>query len=229
MIIQKLEPSKHKQGRWLVWLEDGSLVRVGEAEVLSLGLYVGKELTDQEGEALAAASCRAKLNERAMSLLTARPMSRSELVDKLATPPHRRGKPGGEEAQLPDPGTWRQQREALRPVAEEVADHLTELGLLDDRQYAHTLTRHYAAKGYGVRKLRDELYRRGVPREFWEEALAQVQDNSQTIDALLQRKLKGDHHPQAIKKASDALVRRGYSWTEISDALRRYGMDVEDC
>ena len=38
MIIQKLEPSKHKAGRWLVWLEDGSLLRVGEGDVVSLSL-----------------------------------------------------------------------------------------------------------------------------------------------------------------------------------------------
>ena len=54
MKIEKLEPSQHRQGRWLVWLEDGSLVRVGEGEVVSLGLYTGKELSEEEGEALAA-------------------------------------------------------------------------------------------------------------------------------------------------------------------------------
>ena len=43
MRIEKLEPSKHKQGRWLVWLEDASIVRVGEGDVVSLGLYAGKE------------------------------------------------------------------------------------------------------------------------------------------------------------------------------------------
>ena len=52
--IEKLEPSQHRQGRWLVWLEDGSLVRLGEGDVVSLGLYSGKELTEAEGEALAA-------------------------------------------------------------------------------------------------------------------------------------------------------------------------------
>ena len=38
MKIEKLEPSKHKEGRWLVWLEDASIVRVGEGDVVSLGL-----------------------------------------------------------------------------------------------------------------------------------------------------------------------------------------------
>ena len=34
MKIEKLEPSTHKQGRWLVWLDDASLVReIGRAHV----------------------------------------------------------------------------------------------------------------------------------------------------------------------------------------------------
>ena len=51
MKIEKLEPSQHKQGRWLVWLDDASIVRVGEGDVVSLGLYAGKELTAAEVEA----------------------------------------------------------------------------------------------------------------------------------------------------------------------------------
>ena len=87
MIIQKLEPSKPKEGRWLAWLEDGSVVRVGEGDVVSLGLYAGRELSDGEGEALAAAEVRSKLMERAVGLLALRPMSRKELLDKLCAPP----------------------------------------------------------------------------------------------------------------------------------------------
>ena len=55
MIIQKLEPSQHKSGRWLVWLEDGSLLRVGEGDVVSLSLYEGKELDEEGAAALTAA------------------------------------------------------------------------------------------------------------------------------------------------------------------------------
>ena len=96
MKIEKLEPSRHRQGRWLVWLEDGSLVRLGEGEVVSLSLYSGKELTEEEGEALAAAEIQGRLNERAVALLSARPMSRRELVDKLSAPARRRKKPSRE-------------------------------------------------------------------------------------------------------------------------------------
>lgn len=215
MKIEKLEPSKHKEGRWLVWLEDGSIVRVGEGDVVSLGLYAGKELSGAEAAALAAAAERGRLMEKAIGLLSLRPMSRRELLDKLCAPPRR--KDGA-----PDPETLQSQREALREQAESVADRLTELGLLNDGEYARTVARHYAAKGYGPRKLRDELYRRGVPREFWEDALAVAETEDSQIDRLARQKLRGaEPTRENLKKVSDYLARRGYGWEEISSALER--------
>ena len=38
MRISKLEPSQRVKGRWLVWLDDGSLLRISENEVISLSL-----------------------------------------------------------------------------------------------------------------------------------------------------------------------------------------------
>ena len=230
MVIQKLEPSKHKEGRWLVWLEDGSPVRVGEGDVVSLGLYAGKELSDAEGEALAAAEVRVKLMERAVGLLSLRPLSRKELLDKLCAPPRqKKGKyPYDRLDDEPDPDSLQNQREVLLAQAETVADRLTDLGLLNDAEYARTVARHYAGKGYGPRKLRDELYRRGVPREHWEDALAEAESDGRQIDKLVRQKLR-DAEPtrENLKKVSDYLARRGYGWEEISSALERLREEYE--
>ena len=224
MRIEKLEPSKHKEGRWLVWLEDGSIVRIGEGDVVSLGLYAGQELSDAQGEALAAAETRGRLMERAVGLLSLRPMSRRELLDKLCAPPRpKRGKyPYEKLDDAPDPELLQAQREALRGQAEAVADRLAELGLLNDEEYARMVVRHYAAKGYGPRKIRDELYRRGVPREYWEDAVAEREPDDGRIDKLARQKLRGaEPTRENLKKVSDYLARRGYGWEEISSALER--------
>ena len=120
--------------------------------------------------------------------------------------------------------------EASHEEAEAVCDRMEELGYLNEAEYAGRIVRHFAAKGFGERKLRDELYRRGVPRELWDEALEQIEeeDNACAIDAFLEKKLKGSHDPKDVKRASDALARRGFRWPEIRDALRRYGMEVYD-
>lgn len=228
MKIEKLEPSKHKEGRWLVWLEDASVVRVGEGDVVSLGLYAGKELSDGEAEALAAAESRSKLMERAVGLLSMRPMSRKELLDKLCAPPRQKKEkwPYDKLDDAPDPEVLQAQREALREQAEAVAGRLTELGLLNDGEYANMVVRHYAAKGYGPRKLRDELYRRGVPREFWEDALGEREPDESQLEKLARQKLRGaEPTRENLKKVSDYLARRGYGWEEISRALDRIRED----
>lgn len=222
MKITKLEPSKHKAGRWLVWLEDGSLIRLGEGDVVALSLYAGKELTENETENLTAAAEQSRLNGRALELIAARPMSRKELVDKLSAPSRRRKKPGADDT-APDPEAAALERERLREDAARAADRLEELGLLNDGEYARTVVRHYAAKGYGVRKLRDELYRRGVPKDHWEEALAELEPDDTAVDRLLERKLRGaEPTRENLKRASDYLARRGYGWEEISAAIERY-------
>lgn len=206
MVIQELKPSKHVEGRWLAVLEDGSILRIGEGEVVEFALYAGRELSEEEAEGLQAAARRGELKSKAIELLMRKPQSRKELGRKLAE--------------------W----EASPEEAEAVCDRMEELGYLNEAEYAGRIVRHYAAKGFGERKLRDELYRRGIPRELWDEALAQIEDeeNASAIDAFLEKKLKGSHDPKELKKASDALARRGFSWSEISDALRRYGMEVWD-
>ena len=61
MKLLKLTPSQRVQGRWLLHLEDGSLLRVGEGEVVSFGLYSGMELPAETLEALASAAALAAL------------------------------------------------------------------------------------------------------------------------------------------------------------------------
>ena len=52
MKLLKLTPSQRVQGRWLLHLEDGSLLRVGEGEVVSFGLYSGMELPAETLESI---------------------------------------------------------------------------------------------------------------------------------------------------------------------------------
>ena len=205
MRIEELKPSKRVQGRWLAVLEDGSILRVGEGEVIDFALYAGKELTEEESLQLTAFARRTGLKEKTLDLLTRRAMSRKELERKLAE--------------------W----DAGEEEAASICARMEELGFLNDAAYAVQVVRHYSQKGCGEHKLRDELYRRGVPRDLWEDALAQAADPAEAIDAFVHKKLAGKTPDRKeLKKVSDALARRGYGWEDISAALRRFGADGED-
>lgn len=224
MTIQECKPSAKKEGRWLVVLEDGAIIRISEADVADLGLYKGMELSPEQAERLQEAAALNKLKTRALNIVSVRSVSRRELVKKLAAPPRRQVEEEPEEP-FRDPEAA---RETALARAETVADWLERLGLLNDQQYAKDVVRWCSEKGYGARRIRDELFRRGVPRELWDEALEERDDSGEAIDRFLAQKLKhwtGD--PKELKRATDALARKGFSWSEISEALERYEAEVE--
>lgn len=136
--------------------------------------------------------------KRALQLLDKRDYSRKMLIDKLTE----KGASDGDAA--------------------EVADWLCELGVVNDARFAELIVRHYAAKGYGERRIRDELYRRGIDRDLWDEALTQLSGPEETAYGLLRAKLRGDVSEAGVKRAEAALLRRGFSWQEIRPALERY-------
>lgn len=217
MVIAKLEPSQHVAERWLVWLEDGSFIRITENEVVSFALYEGMEVSDELYDALVEKAQRSAVRGKALDMIAAKPMSRRELVDKL-TARRPKTRDGRERPPLAD--------EAL---ANETADWLEELGYLNDAEYAKQVVKHYSAKGYGEHKVKEELFRRGVPKEFWDAALLEAVESEEGIDAFLQKRFKGCQPDQKeLKRASDALARRGYRWNEIREGLNRYGAGIEE-
>ncbi len=102
-------------------------------------------------------------------------------------------------------------------------------GFLNDAEYAGMIARHYAAMGYGPGRVRSELGRRGVPKDLWDDALAEMPEDTDNIDRLLAAKLRGRdiRDRKERDKAAAALFRRGYSWDDIRAALNRYGAEEE--
>ena len=145
------------------------------------------------------------LRERALAMLGRRAMSRRELIDKLIQK--------GESAE----------------AAEETAQWLEKTGLLNDADYAELIVRHYAEKGYGRRRVEQELWRRGVDKELWVTALAEMPEGDDALDRFIQSKLRGSVPDRAEeKRVADALCRRGYHWDQISAGLRRYQESLEE-
>ena len=179
------------------------MLRVSESVVASFALYGGMELEAETLTALQEAAALAAWREKAGRLLTARMLSAGQLAEKLTA------------------------KGATQEQAARVVAWAQEVGLLDDEEYAKALARHYRAKGYGRYKIKDEFYRRRVPREYWEQALAGLEPPDDWLADFLARKIQDPEDPAQIKKASDALVRRGFSWQEVSQAVSRF-LDGEE-
>ena len=113
--------------------------------------------------------------------------------------------------------------------AAEAAEWLAGIGALNDREYAAALARHCAGKGYGPARIRAKLYEKGVPKELWEGAMADLPEDHAQIDAFLQRKLLGQRPDEREKRRLTAsLLRRGFQWDAIRAAWGRYGEELEE-
>ena len=108
--------------------------------------------------------------------------------------------------------------------AEETVKWLVGLGYINDSIYASLIVRHYSAKGYGMARIRDELYKRGIPRDLWDEKLAELDETEMTDTALefLKKKLRGSNNKDDLRRAKDTLVRRGFSYDDAAAAINRY-------
>ena len=199
MKIEKIERSKHQQERVLVYLEGGDLLRITESELLHFALYVGLDIDDRTVVELQQSGARSETRVRAANMVSARPLSRKELAKKL------------------------REKGAAEADAESACDWLEGIGALNDAEYAAMLVRHYGGMGYGEAKLRDELYRRGVPRELWEEALTQSPDPQESICRVIAQKTKGRAlDEKGRRRLSDMLLRRGFSRRDVRAALASF-------
>lgn len=205
MRIERIEPSAHKKGRVLVFLDSGACLKVTEQELLDFSLRAGDELDADALSRLREAAGVSNIKAKAAELVSRKAMSRRSLERKL------REKGGTEEE-----------------IAEAV-ELLEGMGALNDADYAATLARQCAAKGYGPAKIRSKLYEKGVPRELWEEAMRDLPDDGGQIDAYLRRKLAGTM-PDADEKRrlTASLLRKGFSWEDVKAGWNRVGQELEE-
>ena len=204
MRIELLKTTPDRAGRYQVKLDDGSFLRLYRQTVEDFGLYTGKELSDSEMESLREHAGMMSARMRAVRIVSASSVSKGDLQQRLV----RKGE---------DPD---QAREAV--------DWMTDLKLLDDSAVARQVVSRCIAKGYGLARAKQALYEKRVPRQYWEEALAEYPDQLEEIEAFLRIRLDEDSDPKDVKKAIDALLRRGHSYGVIRRALNNFRLNTEE-
>ena len=203
MRTERIEASKHKRGRVLVFLADGTCLKITEQELLDFGLRAGDDLNEATLAKLKEAAGVSNVKATAADIIGKRAMSRAALEKKL------------------------KEKGASEADARYAAEWLEAIGAINDADYAALLVRHYGEMGYGPARVREKLYEKGVPRELWDEALDQLPEGGNQIDRFLQGKLRGRTPDEKEKKRlTDALLRRGYSWGDVRAAWNRLGSET---
>ncbi len=183
--------------------EGGSVMRLYRQTVEDFGLYAGRELTDDEMKALRKAAGEMSAKMRAVRIVSASSVSKRDLEQRLI---HK-----GE-----DP------RQAKQAVA-----WMSELNLLDDAKTAEQVVHRCIQKGYGLSRAKQALYEKRIPKEYWEDALADYPDQSDKISDFLRSRLGSDYDEKDLRRAIDALMRRGHSYRQIRKALDNLSIEAD--
>jgi regulatory protein len=139
-----------------------------------------------------------------LRLLTARARTRAELADRLA----QRGYPDD--------------------VSTQVLDRLTDVGLVDDADFAEQWVRSRRLNaGKGKRALAAELRNKGVDNEVINSALADIDAGAEREraeqlvgDKLRRERLAPDDDAKLARRLVGMLARRGYSQTMAFDVVK---------
>lgn len=192
-----------KSEKFCAAFDDGAEIRVSAAQIADYNLYSGRELSDSEYDDLSCALQLSSSKAHAIRILGSRNLSSAEISKRLVS------------------------RGIDAAVAGETVEWLEDVGAVDDAGYASLIVNHYISKGYGLARIRDELFRRGIPRDLWDDALASADGFNEAALGFLEKKLHGTSEKDELRKAAEALRRRGFSYSEASEAISNYLENLE--
>ena len=197
----RIVEAKRRRGKlYDVVCEDGDTVLMDARVFEEHGLAEGSVLSEQAWEALLAESLYRRAREKALWLLSVKERSKAELREKL-------------------------REEAPANVAEETADEMERLGLLDDERYAVRLAEELrCVRHFSRRHTEQELRRRGIDRAVSEQASWGVDttDEEQALALLHKKRYNKDCDEKTRRRMADLLARHGYDYDTIRHALAAF-------
>ena len=204
MRIKSLSPNPDRAGRYRVFFEDDSVLRLYRQTVQDFGLYSGMELSVEELKKLKVAAEEMSAKMRAVRIVAASSVSKKDLEHRLIQK--------GEKPQ-----------QAKAAVA-----WMSDLSLIDDEKTAEQIVNRCISKGYGLNRAKQALYEKRIPKEYWEKALSDYPDQIEKIMDYLESHLEDNSSDKDKKRCIDALLRRGHSYGNIRRCMERLSFDSED-
>ena len=179
-------------------------MRLYRQTVEDFSLYAGLEMDDAQLEKLRAAAGQMSAKMRAVRIVSASSISKKELQRRLVQK--------GEDPQQ----------------AQEAVQWMSDLDLLDDAKTAEQIVHSCIRKGYGLDRAKQALYEKRIPKEYWEAALEDYPEQEDKILEFLRARLSADADEKAVKRAIDALLRRGHNYGQIKRGLEQLSLNAEE-
>lgn len=115
---------------------------------------------------------------------------------------------------------------AARAVA-----RLKELGLIDDKKLASRLAEQMSESNISKRESYAKLYQKGIPTDIIKSVLEETDfDEASQVEAVIQKKYRNKMSDKdGIQKVYAALIRKGFSYSAVRSAIKKYTTEIELC
>ena len=204
MRIDSVSTQPDQVGKYKVRFSDGSAMRLYRQTIQDHCLYAGLELSDEDFSRLRIDAGKMSAKMRAVRIVAASSVSKADLQHRLIQK--------GE-----DPA-----------YAELAVSWMEDMDLLDDEKTAHQIVSKCIDKGYGRARAKQALYEKRIPRDLWDVALEDYPDQTEKILAYLRAKLTDTQDEKAVRRVTDALMRRGHDYGQIKSAIRQLNMQLQE-
>lgn len=199
--VTSIETQKNDTERVSVFLDGRFGFGVSLLVAMAHGLTTGRELSDDEIEAIRGDEDAERAYGATLNFLSFRPRSEREIADYL-------------------------RKRGLEPaLIEAVVSRLERAGLLDDRAFARFwLENRQQFRPRGAMALRSELRGKGLSTEIVEETLDDLGDEEEAAYQAGQKRartLAGAEEREYLRKLSQFLQRRGFNYSDAMAAARR--------
>ena len=179
-------------------------MRLYRQTVEDFGIYTGLEMTEEEVSRLRTAAGQMSAKMRAVRIVAASNVSKTDLQQRLI----RKGE------------SPKQAKEAVK--------WMEDLDLVNDKVTAEQIVQRCIRQGYGKARAKQALYEKQIPKDLWEEVLENYPDQTDNITEFLRSRLGDNWDQRDLKRAMEALVRRGHSYAQIRQGLKNLELDTDD-
>jgi regulatory protein len=217
--ITDITPQQKSKDRFNIYLNGEFAFGLGLELLARNKLKVGSELSDPQIVGLIKQDQTQRLLEKSFKFLSYRPRSEKEVRDQLKNKIRMNKKLSELEA------------ESLETSIEEVIKKLKELHQVDDKEFSHWwLDQRTRFRPRGMRVIRAELLKKGVPREIVEETLQShggSGDSERVNEEALALKVAGTKLKRYSNlgsreqklKLGQYLAARGFSWETVKKVV----------
>lgn len=208
--ITDIKPQKNKK-RFNIYLDNHFGLAVSAESLVKKKLEIGQEISAEEIEKLRNEDLKGKLYERMLRFLSYRPRSEKEMRDYADGKLARRN---------------RREVHGITEIVDEVIERLKKQGLIDDWEFAKWWQeQRLRFQPRGKMALKIELKQKGISEEIIREILEGTVDELKLAKKAIRKKLKKWQKldsPTLLKKISQYLFSRGFSWEVIKKYLQKH-------